>query len=83
MCNCIKEMLSKTREKFPGCEKVSFDNMELLSGKIFSDVSVTMPGAKKPRTFHILHTFCPICGKRYEELPAAPAEDANEPKKDM
>jgi hypothetical protein len=68
MCNCIKEVEQKMKEiNYPDAESVSFDNIELFSGRIYSTISIKRPGKKKLERVNIIHSFCPICGEKYPE----------------
>lgn len=66
MCNCIEERATQLKEKFyPNAESVSLQNVELLSGKLFSEIEIKLPNVKKPKTVNLLYAYCPFCGKPY------------------
>ena len=66
MCNCNKEFLERFKENlYPDATNIEFVNLELFSGKLFSEVEITLPNKKKPITQKILHSHCPICGNKY------------------
>jgi hypothetical protein len=67
MCNCKKEICDRIRNNIhPDADFVSYTDSEILSGKTFSHIEVTLPGKKKPITVNVLHSFCPHCGEPYE-----------------
>lgn len=61
MCDCVKQAKEKFKEMFPEAEKVEF------ASQLFSTVKVKMPGRKKPTAHILLHSHCPMCGKKYGE----------------
>jgi hypothetical protein len=71
MCNCIKELEEKLKTNYksdyPELENAKLINVEVLSGRIYSTVEIHIKGKKKPITQYILHSHCPICGKKYDE----------------
>lgn len=68
MCNCIQTVKEKMKEFHPDAESISFENQELLSGRLFSTLEIMIPGKKKPQKELLLHSYCPICGKPYEKV---------------
>ena len=67
MCNCIEEKAAQLKAKYyPNAENVSFQNIELFSGKLFSEIEIKLPNVKKTKTVNLLYAFCPFCGKPYE-----------------
>ena len=67
MCNCIKETEKRFRELYPDAEAIEYENVELLSGKVYSTVNIVAQGKKKPKKQLLLHSYCPICGQKYEK----------------
>lgn len=66
MCDCIKELNKKLADKIPGAKNIFLRNMDLLSGRIYSEVEFTVPPKKRSEIVKILHSYCPICGTKYE-----------------
>ena len=63
MCNCIQELNKKLSEKM-GVEG-EIVNRELFSGRIYSTFEYKQ--GKKNKSISILHTYCPICGQKYDD----------------
>ena len=74
MCNCINEVKQMMKETFPNAESISFENVEMLSGRIFSTLEIKLPNKKKPQKQLLLHSICPMCGKAYEDKEEQPNE---------
>ena len=66
MCNCRQETLVKLKEMYPDAEYVE-GQYETFSGRSYSDCGIKFPDKKKPRKILLLNTYCPICGKKYED----------------
>lgn len=70
MCNCYNEMREKIKERiFPDATFIFNMDMDLLSGRTLSHYEVTIPGKRKKEEIVVGHSYCPHCGKRYEEEP--------------
>lgn len=67
MCNCVNETVAKFKEMYPDAERVSYQNIELMSGKVYSTIELKLKDKKKPIEKMLLHSYCPTCGKKYEE----------------
>lgn len=67
MCNCVREAENKFKELYPDAENIEYENVEMLSGKVYSTVNVTLKGKKKPKRQLLLHSYCPICGQKYDK----------------
>ena len=67
MCNCIENVTNKFKEMYPQAENIYYQNVEIMSHKTYSTIEVKMPNKKKPTERLLLHSHCPICGKKYEE----------------
>jgi ribosomal protein L33 len=63
MCNC-RERVNKGVSKALGKEG-EIINYEMLSGRTYSTFQYQDGKRKKEQL--ILHTYCPTCGKKYEE----------------
>jgi len=64
MCNCQKETEQKFREMYPDAEDI-YGQYELMSGKAYSIYTIKLPNKKKPIEKNLLHSYCPICGTKY------------------
>lgn len=70
MCNCDKEMTAKLKVKlYPEATSIWNVDRDILSGRTLSHYEITVPGKKKPKQILIGHSFCPYCGRQYEEAP--------------
>lgn len=67
MCNCQQTVIEKFKELYPAAENID-GQYEMLSGRAYSVVKIKIPDKKKPIEKLLLHTFCPVCGNRYEKL---------------
>lgn len=63
MCNCIQEVSKKLSEKVGTVGEIT--NVELFSQTIYSTFEYKQ--GKKKKSILVMHTFCPICGKKYGE----------------
>ena len=83
MCNC-KERISKeilSRNLYPGANRVSDMNIEIMSGLTFSRMEAVYPDVtsgkkKRPTGFNLFHSFCPWCGEPYKEAGVSEEHDA-------
>ena len=67
MCNCDTKIREKIKDKIhPNATFVSNLNLELLSGRTFSNYEAQVPDKKKPIPIKMLHSFCPYCGEKYD-----------------
>lgn len=74
MCNCYNEVEKKYKER-TGDEKAKIDGALIFgSGCFYPTLTGLYHKKKKDGTLsnrvseeHILPTYCPFCGKRYEE----------------
>lgn len=64
-CECVGQILDKIIE-VNKLENVAFICMEpfSLSGDLASTVAVEFEGKKKRKTYQLVHTYCPFCGKK-------------------
>lgn len=67
MCDCIKNTVNKFKEMYPEAENISYQNIEMLSQRVYSTVEIKLPDKKKPIERLVLHSYCPICGKKYDD----------------
>lgn len=81
MCDCIKKEKKKLKNRIkeiPGyanieAEYVECDNAVLLLGPVHTGIAIPFTiyhkpvGRKKKTTVNITATYCPWCGKRYDE----------------
>jgi hypothetical protein len=73
MCDCKERIRKEILEHnlYPGAERISDLNIEMLSGHSFSQMEAIFPtelGKKnKPKEFSMFHTFCPWCGEPYKK----------------
>jgi hypothetical protein len=65
-CDCVAEIEKKARETL-NVREGGISNLELLSGRTFSNFSYEETHGKRTRKkeTYILHSFCPFCGKPY------------------
>jgi hypothetical protein len=61
MCDCQRFIAGQLQSK--GYENPQNMNLELLSGRTFSQWEIVAAGRK--RQVPVLHSFCPHCGKPY------------------
>ncbi|MDD5018077.1 MAG: hypothetical protein PHO15_08280 [Eubacteriales bacterium] len=66
MCDCQQKTMDKFKEMYPEATGIT-GQYEILSGQAYSVVKVQMPGKKKPKEVLLLHSYCPTCGKKYQE----------------
>ena len=67
MCNCAYDRTEQLKNKFyPDAESASIQNIDLFSGKLFSEVEIKLPKQKKPKKINFLYSHCPFCGELYE-----------------
>lgn len=64
-CNCQKATEEKFKELYPDAQRIS-GQYEMLSGRAYSVIEITIPNKKKPIERLLLHSYCPTCGKKYE-----------------
>lgn len=67
-CNCVKRLQEKLKKQSDEIENVLIDNYELLSQRGYSDFNVFVKGKKKPVQTHVIHGWCPFCGRKYDDL---------------
>ena len=66
MCDCLQKMNDKIKDKLhPNAEHISVNNLEYMSGKLFSTFEVSLPDKKKPIKVNVLYSNCPFCGEPY------------------
>ena len=63
MCNCVKEVEEKLSNKLGKQGKIV--NIELMSNRTYS--TFKYQDGKRNKEMLILHSYCPHCGKKYEE----------------
>ena len=63
MCKCVKELNEKVSKQFG--KEGYIVNQDILSGKIYS--TFEYQDGKRTKVRLILHSYCPICGKKYDE----------------
>jgi hypothetical protein len=63
MCDCRKQINQKVSETLG--KEGSIVNYEMISGRTYS-IFEYQDGKRKKQQL-ILHTYCPTCGKKYEE----------------
>lgn len=63
VCNCKEEINDRLKEKFG--EEVFLHGYDLLSGK--SGTPFEHKEGKRKTTSYVFHTYCPFCGKKYDE----------------
>ena len=63
MCKCVK-ILSMNLSEHLGVEG-RIINQEMLSGRLYS--TFQYQDGKRVKKQLVLHNYCPICGKKYEE----------------
>jgi hypothetical protein len=63
MCNCRKELDKKISELLKTEGQIV--NFDLISGQTYSDFEYKV--GKKTKRQLLIHTYCPFCGKRYNE----------------
>jgi NMD protein affecting ribosome stability and mRNA decay len=82
-CNCIQEVENKALEIYKNKNRykkpvvsAEFADIALVFGKqnrtelitkTVSHIELTLEGQKKKERVNIIHTFCPMCGKRIGE----------------
>lgn len=66
MCNCENTTIEKFKEMYPDAENI-YGQYEILSGRAYSVVTIKLPNKKKPVEKLLLHSYCPTCGKKYNE----------------
>lgn len=66
-CDCVSLVEEKIEEKLG--VKCSADNLEILSGRTFSNFSYeeTCGKRKREKKIPVLHSYCPFCGKPYKK----------------
>lgn len=67
MCDCITKTTEKLKDLFPDAMSVEYENIELLSGRVYSTINITLQGKKKPKKQYLIHSYCPMCGEKYAE----------------
>lgn len=63
MCNCIQELNKKLSERMGAEGEIA--NVELCSKRIYSTFEYRQ--GKRNKSISILHTYCPICGQKYDD----------------
>lgn len=77
MCDCLYEIPKKIHDKFPTYNNKNVEEVEVHHVWLFSDsgmrkgtatdFELSLEGQKKKHSITVNHTFCPFCGKKYEE----------------
>lgn len=66
-CDCIEKMEARlTTEDFLNATSADIQQLELFSGRTYTDFEVRSKEFKKgSRIVPMLHSHCPFCGKPY------------------
>lgn len=75
VCNCITEVearvLKHAKEQGMKATKASLKEVGFFfsppSTKTLSHIELTIDGKKRPSVLNMVHSFCPFCGKLYQQ----------------
>ncbi len=63
MCDCVQKLKDNLKNSDISYQRVSFMNLELISGKPYFEFQAIIEGKKKPKIINVLTSYCAFCGK--------------------
>jgi hypothetical protein len=66
-CDCMCRMENEIKNHFHPEAEYMNGQYEMLSGRGYMNFSYKIPSRKSEKTMMVLFSYCPFCGKSYQE----------------